>query len=235
MYIILSVFLNLFVVVAKICSYRDKNCYWCMLHNVSLNALWGLSAIASTSSETEADINARKNVTLWEGDIKLLPGQRAQIERTNLNHLGCYSVLVSGSLKLLEGLTPEVSDSAIIRTKPVEKCGLAAVKLGYTVFGLILGFCVSGSNETSDYTRFEGYFCQDGKGGLFQGTYFMDVYEIGSPEAYSDGEGHYHEEEDDSSMLTAAPVTDIPSSSFAAIPGVLCLCVALFAAFAMIN
>lgn len=144
-------------------------------------------------------------------------------------------MLTSQSLKLLEGLTPEVSDSAVTRTKPVEKCGLAAVKLGYTVFGLIVGFCVSGSNNTSDYTRFEGYFCEDGKGGSFQGTLFMDVYEIGSPETYSDGEGHYHEEEDDSSMLTTPPATDVPSSSFAAVPGVLCLCLALLAAFAMMN
>ena len=155
-----------------------------------------------------------------------------------LKHIGCYSLSsVSQSLKLLEGLTPELSDSAVTRTKPVDKCGLAALKFGYTAFGLVVGLCVSGSNNTSDYARFEGHFCQNGKGGSFQGIFFMDVYEIGSPEAYSDGVGDHHEETH-SSMPPTAPATvqtDIPSSSFAAVPGVLCLCVAILAAFAMMN
>ena len=89
-------------------------------------------------------------------------------------------------LKLLENLTPDLSDSAINREKPVEKCGMGALQFNYTAFSITLGFCISGSNRTEAYTQFQGYFCQNGKGGNFDQFLFMDVYEIEEPQAYSD-------------------------------------------------
>ncbi|XP_019855886.1 PREDICTED: zinc metalloproteinase nas-12-like [Amphimedon queenslandica] len=73
---------------------------------------WGLSAIADTSSETEVEINARKNVNLWEGDIKLLPGQRAQIERTS--DFGGPQNLVLNHSHILwpNGVVPYILDSS---------------------------------------------------------------------------------------------------------------------------
>lgn len=91
---------------------------------------WGLIAIASTSTETEAEINARKSrqtlvcntfllctllvtdVNLWEGDIKLLPGQRAQIERAG-DFSGPQTLVRTLSYYLWpNGVVPYILDSS---------------------------------------------------------------------------------------------------------------------------
>ena len=54
---------------------------------------------------------------------------------------------------------------------------------GFNIFGLSVGYCISGSNNPDDYKDFyyPGY-CSDGNGGVFYvGSYpyfFMDVYKI---------------------------------------------------------
>ncbi|XP_019850969.1 PREDICTED: zinc metalloproteinase nas-14-like [Amphimedon queenslandica] len=166
-----------------------------------------------------------------------------------LKSLGCYSVpAVTTELKLLENLTPDLSDSAITREKAVEKCGMGALQYHYKAFSVTLGFCISGSNRTEAYTQFEGYFCRDGKGGNFDQFLFMDVYEIEQPQAYSDAlqevlysstivrpsstvsthTATYNVE------ATNKPPESFPSSSFIAVPSIVSLCVALLAVLAIV-
>lgn len=138
------------------------------------------------------------------------------------------------SLQLLEGLTPELSDSATTRKNPVEKCGKAALQFHYTKFAIGLGFCISGSNRSSDYTHSAGFFCKDGKGGTFDGSVYMDVYEIQSPQAYFDALQVSSSSTVLSPAATQKPINretpdNYPSSSYIVLPSLLSLFAAVFA------
>lgn len=153
--------------------------------------------------------------------------------------MGCFAIpSVVQNLRLLENETPDLSDSATTRTKAVEKCGLGAIQFHYNAFSVALGFCISGSNNTNEYTQSPGFFCADGKGGLFDNAVYMDVYKIENPQAYSDA---LHEVLFSTTIIRPTPtptqVSKPPqtnSSSFAALPSILSLCVALFVVFAII-
>ena len=86
-------------------------------------------------------------------------------------------------MKLLENTIPELSDEPSTRTQPVAKCGLGATKHGFDTFGVSVGYCISGSSDTTDYTiyHYPGY-CSEGNGGIYYaGIYayfFMDVYKV---------------------------------------------------------
>ena len=98
--------------------------------------------------------------------------------------VGCYLVPSSSdTLSLLEDTTAYLSDDPTTRTQPVAKCGLSAMEQGFNIFGVSVGYCISGSNNPDDYKDFyyPGY-CSDGNGGVFYvGSFpyfFMDVYKI---------------------------------------------------------
>ena len=100
-----------------------------------------------------------------------------------MTYKGCYA-LTENSLRLLEGSTSHLTDNPLFRSFPVEKCGDAVYKSNYKMFGIIIGFCISGSNSSSDYLTNEGFACQNGNGGFYYDPlnyyiyYYMDVYEI---------------------------------------------------------
>ena len=91
----------------------------------------------------------------------------------------------SNTIKLLEGTTPELSDEPTTRTDAVAKCGLAATKQGYEYFGVSIGYCISGSNNSEDYNNTNSFYpgwCVDGVGAVYYSGryvyYFMDVYKV---------------------------------------------------------
>lgn len=90
---------------------------------------------------------------------------------------------------LLEGKTPDLSDNPFVRTNAIEKCGDGARMFHFILFSLTVGFCISGSNSTTDYLTFSGTFCNQGIGGYYrQGDtfyYYMDVYEIIQPQSFA--------------------------------------------------
>ena len=108
-------------------------------------------------------------------------------------HKGCYSLpYYARTLKLLERSTPDLSDNPLLRTNAVEKCGDAAYKFNYEMFSLVIGFCISGSNSSSDFITSVGVSCKDGKGGFYYDPlyqtyyYYMDVYQIVEQQQFSD-------------------------------------------------
>lgn len=110
------------------------------------------------------------------------------IINTGIIHHGCWYLNTrSGRFRILEGLTADLSDSPFTRQNPVGKCGFAAASgaagTEYTIFGVTLGYCISGSNTLSDYQYVSSGLCQDNRGGYNQGYFIMDVYEI-NPEIF---------------------------------------------------
>ena len=84
----------------------------------------------------------------------------------------------SATLKLLEGTDSEVLDDPFTRTEPIRKCGSASLRADHTVFGVTLGYCISGSSEITDYQTYKLDVCQEGVGRYYSGYFFMDVYSI---------------------------------------------------------
>ena len=106
---------------------------------------------------------------------------------TGLQHIGCYYVpRFSNFLSLLEGRTPDVLDNPLTRQNPVRKCGKAAQTLRFNLFGVSLGYCISGSNRITDYQYVRSALCADGNGGYSRGYYIMDVYEVVNVQSFSD-------------------------------------------------
>ena len=77
-------------------------------------------------------------------------------------------------------------DDPFTRVNPVSKCGTAAQQLDFNFFGVTQGYCISGSNQLSDYQYVSSSFCRDGRGGFSKdfGMYVMDVYEITSSQLF---------------------------------------------------
>ncbi len=106
-----------------------------------------------------------------------------------IQHVGCYVLPRENTpLKLLEGLTTNLTDDPLRRTNPILRCGVAALEKGYSVFGVSLGFCISGSSNVFDYQHEPTDACSDGKGGYQLGVMHMDVYV--RPEEYTQDVGH---------------------------------------------
>ena len=104
-----------------------------------------------------------------------------------LRDLGCYfTPRFSNSLALFEGVTSSVSDDPLTRKDPILKCGMAAQEYNYTIFAVSIGYCISGSNQESDYQDFPSNLCENGVGAVIGGIFMMNVYEIQDPEAFRD-------------------------------------------------
>ena len=106
-----------------------------------------------------------------------------------LQDVGCYFVpRFSRSIGLLEGRTPSVLDDPLTRKNPILKCGLAAQEFNnYTVFAVSIGYCISGSNQPSDYRAgSRSNLCENSVGAVINGNFMMNVYKIQDPEAFRD-------------------------------------------------
>ena len=89
----------------------------------------------------------------------------------------------------LEGSTPDLSDDASKRDRPVSKCGTAVESSGYEFFGVSTGYCFSGSNNLRDYQYIATDLCKDGKGAYSRengGWFIMSVYQITNQASFSD-------------------------------------------------
>ena len=117
---------------------------------------------------------------------------------------------------MLENTTPELSDDPLTRTEPVAKCGLAAVKLGYGYFGVSVGYCISGSNNSKHYNNSNSYYpglCNDGVGAVYYSGsltyYFMDVYQVNDVSSFSASAD---------SAISPDSATTLPPSSVTTVP-----------------
>ena len=100
--------------------------------------------------------------------------------------LGCYRYVAK--VFSIEKRTSELQDYPPTRVDAVNKCAKAAQQLGYSLFAVSLGFCISGSSRRSDYQQFKASsnaICRNGKGGYSKGFY-MDVYSIQDHQTASD-------------------------------------------------
>ena len=113
---------------------------------------------------------------------------------SGITYVGCFYLVRRYAYHLLslEGATEYLTDDYRNRTQPVRKCGQGAREYNYTVFSLVNGYCISGSNDTDAYTVFGASDnCQNGTGdireveayswtyGRYKVTlYSMDVYRI---------------------------------------------------------
>ncbi len=121
-----------------------------------------------------------------------------------IRHLGCFYLnRYSRALRLLERLTPDLMDSPPTRTQPVRKCGLAAQQYSFDFFALSAGYCISGSNDFTDYQYVPSEACQDGKGAYVSGYFIMDVYEILDNQRFQDSISSVEE------VTTLPPVTTV--------------------------
>ena len=82
-----------------------------------------------------------------------------------LRHDGCYYVpAYSSVLYYLEGTTTDLSDNPFLREEPIRKCGTAAQEFRFDVFAVSVGYCISGSNDLSDYQIYTSSLCENGEG-----------------------------------------------------------------------
>ncbi len=106
---------------------------------------------------------------------------------TGLQHIDCYYVpSYSTELGLLEGLTEDLTDDPLTRPDAVQRCAKAATELGYSIFAVSIGYCISGSSNVDDYKYVRSSICNNGIGGYSRGYFGMDVYEIMEAEQVHD-------------------------------------------------
>ena len=101
-------------------------------------------------------------------------------------HIGCFIVPNdrNSPLQSLEKLAPDILfGNPAQRSEPVKKCGKVAQQNKFGVFGVALGYCISGSSNLMDYTAILAppNSCSDGKGGYQSSPtneFYMDVYKL---------------------------------------------------------
>ena len=103
-----------------------------------------------------------------------------------IRYRGCWYYNSRSRIGSLEGRTHDLSDDPFTRVNPVSKCGIAAQRNNYNYFGVAIGYCLSGSNQLSQYQYFSSSRCRDGKGAYSNGWFIMDVYEITDGRSFSD-------------------------------------------------
>ena len=81
-----------------------------------------------------------------------------------LGHVGCYWVPAYSNLFFLEGSTADLNDNPLQRKDPIRKCGVAAQLYNFNIFGVSVGYCISGSNNLLEYQRIETGVCEQGIG-----------------------------------------------------------------------
>ena len=109
-------------------------------------------------------------------------------DEVGLRHEGCYHVLGVQGLFLFDGRVNTLRDNPFQRVQAVEKCAKAASTFSYSVIGVAAGYCISGNNKLSAYTRYPSTGCRDGRGAYITEyrAFYMDVYTITDPTALND-------------------------------------------------
>lgn len=105
---------------------------------------------------------------------------------SGIQYRGCWYLNTRTRLGTLEGRNRDLSDNPFSRTNPVSKCGLAAQNGSFFLFGVSLGYCISGSNRLADYQYVQSSLCRDGRGGYSRGYFIMDVFEISNQRSFMD-------------------------------------------------
>ena len=108
-------------------------------------------------------------------------------ESSDVRHQGCYRVLPGYGLFLLERRTDLLKDNPFQRAEAVEKCAQAASQLSYSIIGVAAGYCISGNNRLSDFTKVASNVCRGGRGAYRSGVFHMDVYTVTNTATLSDG------------------------------------------------
>ena len=145
---------------------------------------------------------------------------RLPVVTAGLTYVGCFYLVrrYAYNLLSLEGATEDLTDNYQNRTQPVRKCGQAAAEYNYATFSLVNGYCISGSNDTDDYTVFGASDnCQNGTGdireveaydwryGRYRVTlYSMDVYRISNVVSFDTSVANILSSPEDSSSAAAS-------------------------------
>ena len=96
----------------------------------------------------------------------------------DIKHEGCYLVQPGYGLFLLDNRANGLKDNPFQRSQPVDKCAKAASDFSYSMMGVAAGYCISGNNKLSSYTRTSANQCKDGKGAYSNRLFYMDVYSL---------------------------------------------------------
>ena len=81
-------------------------------------------------------------------------------------HLGCYELTRRYTLRTLGRFD----------VNAVKNCAAKSQDLGFTIFAVVLGYCISASNNMEDYNSRRSSLCVDGEGRYVNGKLYLDVY-----------------------------------------------------------
>ena len=83
-------------------------------------------------------------------------------------HLGCYELTRRYALRTLG----RFGENA------VRNCAVKSERYGFTIFAVVLGYCISASNDVEDYNSRRSSWCVNGEGRFIHGRLYLDVYTI---------------------------------------------------------
>ena len=81
-------------------------------------------------------------------------------------HLGCYELTRRYALRTLGRFD----------VNAVKNCAAKSQDLGFTVFAVVLGYCISASNNVEDYNTRRSSLCVSGEGRYVNEKLYLDVY-----------------------------------------------------------
>lgn len=85
---------------------------------------------------------------------------------TVYHHLGCYELTRRYALRTLG----RFGENA------VRNCAVRSESYGFTIFAVVLGYCISASNDVEDYNSRSSSWCVNGEGRYIHGRLYLDVY-----------------------------------------------------------
>ena len=81
-------------------------------------------------------------------------------------HLGCYELTRRYALRTLGRFNGNA----------VRNCAAKSQELGFRMFAVVLGYCISASNNVEDYNARRSSLCVNGDGRYVNGKLYLDVY-----------------------------------------------------------
>ena len=81
-------------------------------------------------------------------------------------HLGCYELTRRYALRTL----------GRSNVNAVRNCAAKSQDLGFMMFAVVLGYCISASNNVEDYNARRSSLCVNGEGRYVNGKLYLDVY-----------------------------------------------------------
>ena len=117
--------------------------------------------------------------------------------------VGCYELVIAKSRAL--------RTLGRFHSNAVQNCANRMQLYGYTRFAVIVGYCISGSNNAADYNAKPSTQCANGQGRFIRGKYHMSMYMITSTSQSGDVADDEYGSVDIGS-LTLGPLPMTPSS-----------------------